>query len=95
MSYCAVAVCLRPKEWLYMYEVDMEQFANPNLSGCSEMLFRGFMVRQNFYVHCLYRNPDLDKRISDCLLASMAAVMAEDVIASSLLVSELNGHHQE
>ena len=31
-------------------------------------------VRQNLYVYSLYRNPDLDDRIFDCLLASMAAV---------------------
>ena len=52
-------------------------------------------VRQNLYVHSLYRNPDLDDRIFDCLLASMAAVQAEDVRASFLFVGDLNGHHQE
>ena len=43
----------------------------------------------------LYRNPDLDDRIFECLLASMAAVQAEDVHASFLFVGDLNGHHQE
>ena len=43
----------------------------------------------------LYRNPDQDDRSFDCLPASMAAVQAEDVRASFLLVSDLNGHHQE
>ena len=64
--------------------------------GCCEMLF--FMVcvvRKNLYVYSLYRNPDLDDRIFDCLLASMAAVQAEDVRASFLSVGDLNGHHQE
>ena len=43
--------------------------------GCGEMLvFRVCGVRQNLYVNSLYRNPDLDDRIFDCLLASMAAV---------------------
>ena len=42
----------------------------------------------------VYRNPDLDDRIFDCLLTSMA-VQAEYVRASSLFVSDLNGHHQE
>ena len=36
-------------------------------------------ARQNLYVYSLYRNLDLDDRIFDCLLASMAAVQAEDV----------------
>ena len=40
-------------------------------------------------------NPALDDRIFDCLLASMAAVPAEDVRASFLFVGDLNGHHQE
>ena len=57
--------------------------------GCCEMLVCG--VRQNLYVYSLYHNPDLDDRIFDCLLASMAAVQAEDVRASFLFV--LNGHH--
>ena len=46
-------------------------------------------------MYSLYRNPDIDDRILDCLLASMAAVQAEDVRASFLFVGDLNGHHQE
>ena len=37
-------------------------------------------AKQNFYVFSLCRNPDLDDRIFDCLLASMAAARAEWVI---------------
>ena len=60
--------------------------------GCCEMLvFRVCGVRQNLYVFNLYRNPDLDDPICDCLLASMA----EDIRASFLFVGDLNGHHQE
>ena len=59
------------------------------------LVFRVCGVRQNLYVYSLYRNPDLDDRIFDCLLASMADVQAEDVRASFLLVVDLNGHHQE
>ena len=46
-------------------------------------------------VYSLYRNPDLDDRIFDCLLASIAVVQAEDVCAFFLFVGDLNGHHQE
>ena len=46
-------------------------------------------------MNSLYRNPVLDDRIFYCLLASMAAVQAEDVRASFLFVGDLNGHHQE
>ena len=43
----------------------------------------------------LYRTPDLDDRIYDCLLTTMAAVQAVDARASFLFVGDLNGHHQE
>ena len=58
------------------------------------LVFRVCGVRQNLYVYSLYRNPDLDDRIF-CLLASMAAVQADDVRTSFLFVGNLNGHHQE
>ena len=59
------------------------------------LVFRVCGVRQNLYVYSLYRIPDQDDRIFDSLLASMAAVQAEDVRASFLLVGDLNGHHKE
>ena len=46
-------------------------------------------------MYSLYRNPDQDERIYDCLLTSMAAVQAEVVCASYLFVGDLNGHNQE
>ena len=52
-------------------------------------------MRQYLYVFNIYGNPDLDDRIFDCLLASMAAVQTEDIRASFLFVGDLNGHHQE
>ena len=52
-------------------------------------------MRQKLYVFSLYLNPDLDEWIFYCLLASMAAVLAEDVRASFLFVGDLNGHHQK
>ena len=72
-------------------------FRQPKFNcGCCEMLvFRVCGVRQNLYVFGLYRNPDPDDRIFDCLLTSLAAVQAEDVRASFLFVGDLNGHHLE
>ena len=65
-------------------------------SGCCKVLvLRVCGVRRNLYVFSLYRNPDLDDRIFYCLLASMAAVQAEDVHASFLFVGDLNDNHQE
>ena len=55
-------------------------------SGCGMLFFRACGVRQNLYVYSLYRNPDLDDQIFYCLLASMAAVQAEDVGASFLVI---------
>ena len=45
----------------------------------------------------LYRNPDLDDCVFDCLIIPMTAVHAEaeEVRASFLFVGDLNGHHQE
>ena len=64
--------------------------------GCCEMLvFRVCGMRQNLNVYSLYRNPDPDDQIFNCLLASMTAVQAEDVRASFLFVGDLKGHHQE
>ena len=54
--------------------------------SCKMRVLRVCGVRQNLYVYCLYRNPDLDDWIFDCLLTSMAAVQAEDVHASFLFV---------
>ena len=73
----------------------MEHFANPSLSVAvaKRLVFSVCGVRQDLYVYSLYCNPDLDDRILDCLLTSMAAVQAEDVRASFLFVGDLNGHH--
>ena len=66
-------------------------FANPNLSVVvANAGFQGVWCETEPLC-----NPDLDDRIFDCLLASMAAVRAEDVRASFLFVDELNGLRQE
>ena len=61
--------------------------------SCELLVFRDCGVRQNLYGYSLYNNPDLDDRIFYCLLASMAAVHAEDFRAFFLFVGDLNGHH--
>ena len=76
-----MAACVRDGNWAFR----QGKFE----CGCCEMLlFRVCGARQYFYVFCLYRNPDLDDRIYDCLLTAMAAVQPADV-------GDLNGHHQE
>ena len=54
------------------------------------LVFRVCGVRQNLYVYSIYRNRELDDRIFDRLLVSMAALQAEDVRASFLFVGDLN-----
>ena len=73
------------------------EFRQPKFEcGCCEMLvFTVCGVRQNLYVFSLYHNPDLDDRIFDCLLASVAAVKTEEICASFLFVGDSNCHHQE
>ena len=44
---------------------------------------------------CSVFTANLDDRLFNCLLASMATMQAEDVRASFLFVGDLNGHHQE
>ena len=63
------------------------EFRQPKFEcGCCEMLFfRACDAIRNLYVFSLYCNPDLDARIFDCLLTSMAAVQAKDVRASFCL----------
>ena len=65
-------------------------FRHPKFEcGCCEMLvFRACSARQNLHVFSLYRNPDLDDRIFDCILTSMAAAQAEDVRVSFLFVGD-------
>ena len=58
-------------------------------------VFRVCAARQNLYAFSLYRNPDLDDLIFDCLLSSMAAEQAEDMSAAFLFMGDLSGHHQE
>ena len=69
--------------WLHTFEMVTEHFANPNLPVvvCKMQFFSVCGVRLNLYVYSLYRNPHPDDRIFDCLLASMAAMDAEDVRA--------------
>ena len=75
----------------------MEHFTNPSLSVVVAKccFFRVCGVSQNLYMFSLHRNPDLYDQIFDCLLTSLTAVQAEDVLASFLFVGDLNGHHQE
>ena len=49
----------------------------------------------NFYLFSVYRNPDLDDAIFDCLLLAMAKVQENDRKAAFVFVGDLNAHHRQ
>ena len=49
----------------------------------------------NHYIFSLYRNPDANNDLYDCLLTSMASIQSVDTKASFLFLGDLNAHHQE
>ena len=64
--------------------------------GCHEMMMVKICSRfNNYYIFSVYRNPDLDDSIYDCLLSSMASIQESDSKASFVFVGDVNAHHQE
>ena len=49
----------------------------------------------NFYLFSIYRNPDANDAIFDCLLNSMAAIQSNDRKAAFLFLGDFNAHHRE
>ena len=49
----------------------------------------------NFYIFSVYRNPDANDTIFDCLLSSMASIQQNDVKSSFLFLGDFNAHHRE
>ena len=49
----------------------------------------------NFYIFSVYRNPDADDSIYDCLLTSMAAIQESDRKAAFVFVGDFNAHHRD
>ena len=63
---------------------------------CHEMqLVRVSSKHHNHYVFGLYRNPDANNELYDCLLTAMASIQSVDIKASFIFVGDLNAHHQE
>ena len=64
--------------------------------GCHEVLVLKVCGKHsNFYLFAVYRNPDLDDQIFDCLLNSMAVIQENDRKAAFLFVGDFNAHHRE
>ncbi len=51
--------------------------------------------RMNFYVFSVYRNPDIDDHVYDCLLDSMASIQEDDSRAAFIFVGDFNANHAE
>ena len=49
----------------------------------------------NFYLFSVYRNPNANDQIFDCLLNSMATIQENDRKAAFLFVGDFNAHHKE
>ena len=64
--------------------------------GCHEVqIIKVCGKHNNFYLFSVYRNPDADDGIFDCLLMSMAAIQENDRKASFVFIGDFNAHHKE
>ena len=64
--------------------------------GCHEVqIIKVCDKHNNFYLFSVYRNPDADDGIFDCLLVSMAAIQESDRKASFVFIGDSNAHHKE
>ena len=63
---------------------------------CHEfMIVRVCSRFNNFYIFNLYRNPNADDSIYDCLLSSYIAIQEEDRKACFLFMGDFNAHHRD
>ena len=64
--------------------------------GCHEtQIIKVCGKHSNFYLFSVYRNPDADDGISDCLLVSMEAIQENDRKASFVFIGDFNAHYKE
>ena len=64
--------------------------------GCHEtQVIKVSGRHNNFYLCSIYRNPDLDDAIFDCLLTTMAKIQGDDRKASFVFIGDFNAHHRE
>ena len=63
---------------------------------CHEVLLVKVCSRSNnFYIFSLYRNPDLDNSIYDCLLSSMSEIQEVDRKSAFIFVGDVNAHYRD
>ena len=67
-----------------------------DVCNCHEIqLVRVCGKNSNFYIFSLYRNPDLDNSIFDCMLHSMHNIQERDRKSAFVFVGDLNTHHSD
>lgn len=64
-------------------------------SCCELMVARVCGHRLNLYIFCVYRSPNTDDRVYDCLLDAMAKIQSVDSKAVFHFVGDFNCHHSE
>ena len=65
-------------------------------SRCYEVLVLKVCGKHsNFYLFSVYRNPDANDHIFDCILDNMAKIQENDRKAALLFVGDFNAHHKE
>ena len=64
--------------------------------GCHEIMIVRVCSRfNNFYIFNLYRNPDSDDSIYECLLNSYINIQEEDRKSCFIFIGDLNAHHRD
>ena len=64
--------------------------------GCHEIMVARVCSRfNNFYIFSVYRSPNSDDSIYDCLLNSYVHIQEEDRKACFIFIGDLNAHHRE
>ena len=64
--------------------------------GCHEIMITRVCSRfNNFYIFSLYRNPNSDDSIYECLLNSYIKIQEEDRKSCFIFIGDLNGHHTD
>ena len=64
--------------------------------GCHEIMVVRVCSRfNNFYIFSIYRNPNSDDSIYDCLLNSYINIQEEDRKACFIFIGDFNAHHRD
>ena len=78
-----------------MSEIIFLPMDRPNMSGCHESLVvRVCSKYRNFYIFGLYRNPNNDDSIYNCLTSAMCRIQDSDCKTCFIFTGDFNAHHR-